>query len=141
MNIYWVFGGTAVGKKHFIHSVTSDPMIHGMPCNIQACWMEDGELDILEIVKRASESPLIMRWQWGRELMLKQITWDFPFIDHHLLCCKVMPSVQVARVIAREGELKWPERTLIREGEDVQYLVEQLSMDLKLPVRFIDTSK
>jgi hypothetical protein len=136
--IYWVMGGTAVGKKHLIKRIVDDPDAYMVDSGVRSVWFEDGEYPVSDIVRDHEESPLIIRWQWGRENAIRELAEIGE--QQMILACKVMPSVQVARVIEREGELKWPERTLIRESEDVQYLIEQLSIELKIMVRFMDTT-
>ncbi len=136
--IVWVFGGTAVGKKHFIAAACADPCAFGLPAGIRAVWVEDGEKDPEELIAAARGSSLLVRWQWGREAHMDYMRALTPDITHQLCMVKVDRHVQVARVIRREGLLKWTEWQLDREAEDIQHLAETLSMRHGIAVRYID---
>ena len=140
MDAYWIFGGSCSGKKTFIRDAVANPSKYGLPEFVRDFWFYDGEISIEELVEYLTVTPTLIRWQWGRENMMYELIQNAPHINHHIIMCKVMPSVQVKWVIKREGELKWPERTLIRESEEVQYLVEQISINHGIQIRFIDTS-
>lgn len=138
--IHWVFGGSAVGKKRFINCAMENTSRFWFAPDLRREWYEDGEMDPDTLALLASLSPIIVRWQWGRENVMTAIIEKYPVIQHEIVVCKVMPSVQVRRVIQREGALKWDERGLIRECEDVDWLVQRLSMNYRLPVRYIDAT-
>lgn len=139
--IFWAFGGTCVGKKHFIAAAAEDPSRFGLPEGLQVAWYLDGDMEPHHLVSLAEAAPIIVRWQWGREIALAGIATQRPDIQQAIFLCKVNPSVQVARVLAREGSPKFDERNLIREAEDVQFTVERLSMAHQIPVTYIDASK
>jgi hypothetical protein len=139
--IFWIMGGSCTGKKHFITRAVESPERMGFPAGLAAAWYEDGTTDRALLLEQLDKTPLIVRWQWGREHLLRDIAANRPDIRQELYLCRVYPSVQVARVVAREGSLKWDEQALIDEARNVRQLVERLSMDLCLPVRFIDTSR
>ena len=134
-------GATCVGKKHFIRAASANPAAFGLPDGLLPTWIADGDLSVEQILEQAEHCPLIIRWQWGRESTLEKIRQQRPDVRQSLFVCKVNPSVQVQRVVAREGSLKWEERALIRESEDVEYLAQKLSMTHGLAVRYIDASK
>lgn len=139
--IFWVFGGTAVGKKHFISAAVQQPKRMGFPEGLAAAWYEDGTTDPDAILKQLAESPLIIRWQWGREDLLGKLAEARPDIRQMIYLCVVYPSVQVRRVIEREGSLKWGEPMLIREAQDVRELAERLSMKHSIPVMYVDATR
>lgn len=139
--INWVFGGSAVGKKHFIRAATTNPVRFGFPQSLAAAAYADGVTDAGAIVAQYELGPIIVRWQWNRETCLEEIIRIRPDITHAIYLCKVNLSVQVARVVQREGSMKWDELNLRRESEDVDYLAQRLSMKYRIPVYFVDASK
>lgn len=145
--IYWTFGASAVGKKTFMRAAVKEPERFGLPARLTIFGFEDGEVGVDTLLSTHGaetaatfRTPLIVRWQWDREKILKRIAIERPDIDQCILLCRVYPSVHVARVIEREGSLIWPEPALIREALDVELLVQKLSMMHGLFVRYIDTT-
>jgi hypothetical protein len=138
--IHWIFGGTAVGKKHFIRRSVENPTAMGFPEGLTAAAYADGCTDATSLVEQFKLSPIIVRWQWGREDALENAIKEFPDVSHVIYLLKVYPSVQVRRVLQREGGMKFNEGTLIREAAEVDLLVQKLSMRHGIPVRFIDAT-
>lgn len=137
--IYWVFGGSCVGKKYFIRKAIESPERFGLPA-LKSVWFADGDMTPEELISASKEGPIIVRWQWGRETALKGVAKLNPEIRQTIYLCKVYPSVQVKRMLAREGSMKFDEHALIREVEEVQFLVEKLSMAHGIPVRYVDAN-
>jgi len=155
--VCWVFGGTAIGKKHFINRAVADPQRLGLGLNrLYPVWIADGERGAAQIVHEdlnmigpgvddtdAADAGVMIRWQWDREHIMQEILASYPEegLRHIIYLVKALPSIQVARVVAREGFMKFEERALIRECEEIDYLVQTLSAKWRLPVFFVDGSK
>jgi len=135
--IVWVFGGTAVGKKRFIDRAVETPARFGLPIGIRGVWLADGESETGQLLQQAAHGPILVRWQWGRESRLTEIA-ECGKVEQQIYLVKTDLYLQAGRVIAREGELKWPELTLMREAEDVDRAVQALSMKHGIAVRFVD---
>lgn len=149
--LLWVFGGTAIGKKHFIRRAVDEPQRLGFSY-LYPAWIEDGERGAAQIVHEdlnivgpedGANAGIILRWQWDREHIMQEILASYPDegLRHIIYLVKALPSVQVARVVAREGFMKFEERSLIRECEEIDYLVQTLSAKWRLPVYFVDGAK
>lgn len=129
MKFYWVFGGTAVGKKTFILNCVNKNETTG------SVWFEDGEMSVEEILK-ASEGheSVVIRWQWGREHILEKM---LNHGVHTLMYLYTSIENQKERVIQREGYLKWSENVLRAESKNVQKLTEIISMRHGLSLFFV----
>jgi hypothetical protein len=135
--IFWVYGGTAVGKKHFIDRAVRSPAGFGLP-PCRPVWIQDGDMSAEQLLDEAKVSPILVRWQWGRENNIGLIREIWPSLPQLILLIRSNVSVQAQRVILREGSARWNEWMLRRESEDVQHLVEELSMQHGVAVRYID---
>lgn len=132
--IIWVFGGTAVGKKQFMISASRDPRRWSLPGALKPTWMEDGDMSLDDIKTRANECNPIIRWQWGRENNIPALTGQ----NQRIILVQTPLHVQIARVVRREGELKWNEQMLRHEAENVAALVAKISEEQRIWVRMIN---
>lgn len=155
--LLWVFGGTAIGKKHFIRRAVAEPQQLQLGLDrLYPVWIADGERGAAQIFHEdlnvvgpgvdetdATNAAVILRWQWSREHIMQEILASYPDdgLRHIIYLVKALPSIQVARVVAREGFMKFDERALIRECEEIDFLVQTLSAKWRLPVYFVDGSK
>jgi hypothetical protein len=136
--IWWVFGGTAVGKKRFIAEMvaTAGGTLPIITDRLRGAWIQDGDLteDLL------GGGDVLVRWQWGREETLVRMLRDYPRVVQEIMLLSVPLGVQVARVHEREGELKWDEQMLAGEDRDIHELVHALSAEWFLPVTYLDAT-
>jgi len=155
--LLWVFGGTAIGKKYFIQRAVDEPQKLGLKLKrLFPVWIADGERGAAQIFHEdlnivgpgvdatdAIDAGIIIRWQWEREHIMQEIlaTYQDDDLQHIIYLVKALPSVQVARVLQRERFMKFDERALIRECEEIDFLVQTLSAKWRLPVYFVDGSK
>src|SRR5688572_6217172 len=118
--IFWVFGGTAVGKKRFIarcvDSATRPAYIES--ANLRAEWIPDGSA-AFDIVYAARRTDLILRWQWGRDETLENIALQHNTIPHTMVLLSVGLMAQLSRIALREGCLKWDAENVHGEQRDI----------------------
>lgn len=138
--IYWVFGGTAVGKKRFIARAL-DPDTRPAWLTFQrpviAVWLEDGPLTV-DLAELELRYDVLVRWQWGREEWI--IEFCSPTQAHTLLCLSTGLMTQLSRIALREGCLKWDAESLHGEMRRIYECVAKLAARYALPVLYVDTS-
>lgn len=139
--IFWIFGGTAVGKKRFIQQCLqreTRPEFLWIQDNVKAEWIADGPLAV-NLVDLFQKYDILVRWQWGREEHLKFLLKHHPEIQNSivLLSCGLMP--QLSRVALREGFLKWDAEMLHGEMLTIYECVHDISRRYPLPVLYVDT--
>lgn len=109
-SIYWIFGGTGVGKKHFIRQREQT-----VRYNCRGLWVEDGVItqpEIDAVPGQLEQSNLLVRWQWGREVALGKIFEQYPRIIQSIYLLYTSSAIQAARALEREGEKVWLEEDL-----------------------------
>lgn len=139
--IYWIVGGTAVGKKRFIRqALNPKTRPHWIDStNLHAEWFEDGPVKT-DIVTLSREADVLIRWQWGREEHLVNILRDHPDVKHAIFMLTTTLMAQLSRVALREGFLKWDAATLTGEQRDIYEMVHAIAFRYRVPVRFIDST-
>jgi hypothetical protein len=140
--IYWIFGGTCVGKKRFIQQClnpeTRPEFIECSP-EVAAPWFACGPCQE-NIVELAEGSDLFIRWQWGREETLLNILQEHPWIEQRIVVLSTTLMTQLSRVALREGCLKWDAEILHGEMRSVFECVSRLALKHSLEVVYVDSS-
>lgn len=136
--ITWVFGGTAVGKKHFIQQTTTLLKFIGVRCS--PAWVADGPLFSTDIVNLVATNSLLIRWQWGRDSVLSFIAKHYPAIPQQIILLTADPRVQEARAKQREGRVKWGVEHLQDEAQSVKDLATAFAKEHSMPFQHIDIS-
>jgi len=139
--IYWVMGGTGVGKKWFMtRAAVLQTRPHFLPTGLlTAEWMNDGPCRV-DIADRASQHDIMIRWQWGRDEHIKNIKRDCPTISQTLIMLTTDLMTQLSRIALREGGLKWNVDAITGEQRNVYELVANISTNCRLPVLYVDST-
>ena len=136
--LIWVFGGTAVGKKHFIrHSIPARPGF----ANFEPAWMDDGELpeSQRELFCRNNQEYLV-RWQWGREHVLADLRDTYSDITQKIILLRVPSKIAFQRAVEREGESPWTRKQLADECRTIRWVAMGIAADYGIPLTEIDYS-
>ena len=139
--IYWVFGGTAVGKKRFINRCL-DPETRPefmRSDSIAATWMNEGEL-CLDIIGQSESFDVLVRWQWGREQELIRILEKYSGIQQSIVMLSTGLIIQLSRIALREGCLMWDAEAIHFEMRSIYELVQCISERFNVPVLYVDSS-
>ena len=107
--LIWVFGGTAVGKKHFINKVLELDAFE----DFAAAWMKDGD-DVDNEVDVSRD--LLLRWQWGREHTLHTIKLVSPAAKQTIVLVKANLECHYDRALQREQKEKFNADALLKEA-------------------------
>jgi hypothetical protein len=134
--IYWVFGATAVGKKYFISAAVRSPTEFNLPVGIRPAWIENGEMTADEILRLSRKSDLLVRWQWGRQSVIKSLHGR---ADQEIILCEAPTEVRMSRSRDRGDGHKFTENNLAGEALEVEMLVLGLSAIHALPVTRVNT--
>jgi hypothetical protein len=121
----WVFGSSAVGKKHFIRSEAAYPFTPS--------WMEDGD----EPPEWKEKGAYLIRWQWGRERYIERLR-DLGAAQC-LLLIVCDPITQMERLKKREDS-DWTLDNLVGESQTIRGLVQELTLKFGLPGIEINTT-
>jgi len=142
LTMHWIFGGTAVGKKHFIRqAVAGDLAFLVLPSQVGKVWHEDGNKTPQGLVENCRRyNAVFVRWQWGRELVLESILVQSPKVNHIIYLLEAQIATQSRRALVREGDCVFERDSLIGEAMQVRELVEELVEEFQLPAICIDTS-
>lgn len=132
----WVFGGTAVGKKWFIHEFT------GRFEDCKGAWMEDGLDPPACLSGKLPSQHLLIRWQWQRERLI------YEFYHHRvevkqsiwLIKAKLRIRMMRARSRAENEAVFYPKKNIQGEARKVGELCRHLSKRMRLPMSVIDTT-
>lgn len=139
--IYWIFGGTAVGKKRFIAQCLDPETRPEFICvgddPVRAEWIEDGPVEV-DIVRLSEEAHIFVRWQWGREEHLTNILRDQQSVKNYIVVLSCALMTQLSRVALREGCLKWDAELLHGEQRSIYECVHRIAEQFGAPVLFID---
>lgn len=139
--VYWIFGGTAVGKKTFIQRALfwRLPWFTG---SAKAVWFECGERTDADIIAECeSVDAALVRWQWGREAVMEKMIETRHHNRHVIVLMECDPNDQVRRAEFREGSMKWNDVNLTGERDRVRELVDSLREKHNLPVIEVDSSE
>ena len=139
--IFWVFGGTAVGKKRFIARCI-DPKTRPdyiESANLRAEWIPDGNATF-DIVAESKRADLMLRWQWGRDETLDNLCIQHRGIPHTIVLLSVGLMSQLSRIALREGCLKWDAGNVHGEQRDIYERVHEIAMRHRLPVLYVDAT-
>lgn len=135
--IFWVFGGTAVGKKRFIEQCVNGTRPEYIDSKkLRAVWMHDGPAGT-DIAGEANRSDIMVRWQWGREEMLDAIGRKRP---QTIVLLTADLITQLSRIWLREGGLKWNANQVHGEQRDIYECVHTLQARFSLPVLYVDST-
>lgn len=115
MNVIWVFGGTGMGKRTWIEKHTKP----GDTC----LGMEPGHYPINR--EDLKGETVYVRWQWGREELLKELM-DDPGYDHRLVLVGVPREKQMEQICQREGYDKYCREVLDDEAAKLGRLYSEL---------------
>jgi hypothetical protein len=140
--IFWIFGGTAVGKKRFIRQClypATRPDFIKLGHAPRAEWIEDGPVQS-DIVRLSESFDLLVRWQWGREEHLANILRNHPTVKHSIVMLTCGLMTQLSRVSLREGCLKWDAEILHGELRQIYECVHGLVRDHRVRVLYVDAS-
>lgn len=129
-------GGTAVGKKAWIARACEDAIFYEIPSGSKPYWLQDGGTCVELLKFKAEQSPLLVRWQWDREDVIRYLATD-PAIQQFLILVQVSQDVQRERVIQREGSQRWTDAQLWEERQAVEQLARDLSMRLNIYLRVV----
>lgn len=136
--LVWIFGGTAVGKKHFIRdSILNTPEFAGFVPS----WMEDGPLEEegFDLFIQDKQNRLV-RWQWTREHALADLREKYPDITQKIILLTVPSAITFQRATKREGESPWTEAGLAAESQIVRWLAMGLAADYDISLTELDYS-
>jgi hypothetical protein len=140
--IFWVFGGTAVGKKRFIQQCLDPetrPDFLKFEVPVRAEWIEDGPVQS-DIVRLSEAAHIFVRWQWGREEHLTNILQDHPTVQHSIVMLTCGLMTQLSRVALREGCLKWDAEILHGELRQIYECIHAISSRYRVPVFYVDSA-
>lgn len=129
-------GGTAVGKKAWIERACKDTTFYEIPAGSKPYWMQDGGTCVEILQFKAEQSPLLVRWQWDREDVIRYLAAN-PAIQQFLILVQVSPDVQRDRVIQRERSQRWTDAQLWDERLAVERLARDLNSELGLNLRVV----
>lgn len=128
--IYWIFGGTAVGKKTYIlHHRDFAP----------ACWMEDEDRLFADLVNDLRGGDRLVRWQWAREHVVANIAEHVPDLQQTIVLLTATLDVQADRAATRDPG-KFTLEQLGGEARSVRWLALGVAAEYGLPVVAIDIS-
>lgn len=128
--IYWIFGGTAVGKKTYIlHHRDFAP----------ECWMEDEDRLFHDLVADLRGGDRLVRWQWAREHVIANIAEHVPDLDQTIVLLTAQLAVQCDRAATRDPG-KFISEQLEGEARSVRWLAQGLAKQYDLPFVEIDIS-
>lgn len=125
--LIWVFGATAVGKKHFI----AKALTHESFASFAQAWMKDGDDTDKEV---ASGKDLLIRWQWGREHVLHRTALVSPQTRQKIVVVQANLECHYERGLLREGEEKFNADVLYKEALTVEWLARGLADYWNLPL-------
>lgn len=134
----WVFGASAVGKKHFIlHAHQFDAKWNGY----RPTAMADQPPSLQHLVRLSQEyTNLLVRWQWGREQLLVDLHDSHPHIEQSIVLITAKLRVHFRRASQRECGEKWPKSNLAHEARAVKSMAQEVGKQCSVsPIR-IDTT-
>jgi hypothetical protein len=132
MTWYWIFGGTAVGKKTYIRLVESETR--------RAAWMGEGGRTVESLLRHAAGCDLLIRWQWTRDRVLAEAARTHPDIIQRICLLSASPDVQADRALRREGWARWTAVDLEREAAVVLKTAMKLAARHRVSMVIVDVS-
>jgi hypothetical protein len=138
--IYWIFGGSAVGKKRFIEQAL-DPETRPAFLVLEnplAVWINDGAL-VENLESLADISDLLIRWQWDREEVLIDML-STGRGQHTIIVLTVGLSTQISRALTREGVLHWNIETFHNDQREMFERLYKIRSRFQIPTWFVDAT-
>lgn len=138
--IFWVIGGTAVGKKRFIRACV-DPATRPafiVSRKLAPVWIQDGPCEV-DIEAAAAHRDLMIRWQWGREEAIHDLM-KRTSLRHTLIVLTTGLVAQLSRIAVREGALKWDAENIHGELRNIYEMVHRLTIGRQVPVLYVDST-
>jgi hypothetical protein len=132
--LYWIFGGTAVGKKTYIQLASEK-----IP-SLKPTWIKDGDKPVEEVLSELDNSDLLVRWQWTREYTLAELAEVLPRIEQRVWLLETLPEVQALRARAREPKVLRSLEELTQEAANVSRLARWIAAYYELPLITVDVN-
>lgn len=140
---WWIFGGTAVGKKRFIRCCVErgDTIGLGIPVGVHPVWFDCGPASVSEFLKATKKNDVIIRWQHEREKKLQRLIEDGGLVEHRIVVLIATAHAREERAERREGFRRWTALELHREGRLVEELAERTAREHGLSIQYVDVSE
>ena len=96
---------------------------------LKGAWIPDGNQEsAATLIEQSKKHILLIRWQWGREEVLRELT-RCPEVEQHIVLLKCAVNVQLGRSCSREGAYVWSIENLEGEAKEVEAVVDRIQKE------------